>query len=291
MKITNLKKLTAAVALIAALGMFTACSSEKPDDTKSTENPAIVTTAPETTDPVETTAPEATEPVETTAPEATEPVETSAPEATDPVETSAPEATDPVETTVPEETVPETTGGDTNTELTGNWLDMQFVLDGVTYQIPCAYKDLAANGWTFDIAELGYENGYYLNPGDKVYGTIDLKNETYSDKISVMIGLKNNSDELLDIYDCDIWTITVQTDYAFKLIDPHPEMMIGNGLKFGDSDEQIISLCGPCDEDDIFVSEDYGYRTYEYFVDFTYMLKITVYDEYGITCFQLQDYS
>jgi hypothetical protein len=194
----------------------------------------------------------------------------------------------PVETTAPE-TVPEETAGE-DVQLTGDWLDLQFVLDGVMFKLGDPYKKLEAAGWSFDIAELGYPNGYVLNPGDKVFGTIQLRNDAYDKKISVYIGLRNNSDQVKDIYDCDLWTFSLETTYGFKLVEPHPTMMIGNGIQLGDTHQQVLEACGPCEEKNMFVSEEYGYITYEYRVDFTYYLKITVYDEYGVTKIQLQDY-
>ena len=227
-----------------------------------------------------------------------EPAQTTAPETTITIpETTAPEVTVP-EVTVPEVTVPEVTEPDPTTPsqtpdedfvLSGDWMDLQFILDGVGYQLNDPYKKLEVNGWYFDLADYGYENGYVLNPGDKTFGTIRLKNDAYEKKIEVYIGFKNNSDTVKDILECDFWTISVQIEYGFKLVENHPEMTIGNGLKFGDTAQQVIDACGPCE--DIYVSEEYGYQVYTYRVDFNYYLKINVYDEYGITKIQLQDYS
>ena len=222
---------------------------------------------------------------ETTTPETTAP-ETTAPQVTVP-EVTVPEETVPGET-VPEEIVPPETPEEDFT-LSGDWLDLQFILDDVGYQLNDPYKKLEANGWYFDMVDYGHPNGYVLNPGDKTYGTIYLKNDAYDKKINVIVGLKNNSDTVKDIYECDIWNISVQIEYGSKLVEPHPEMTIGNGLKFGDTAQQVIDSCGPCE--DIFVSDSLGYRTFTYRVDFDYYLKITVYDEFGITKIQLEDYS
>lgn len=258
------------IALILALVLCASCMSGcfkvqiVPTDTE----PTTQATEPTT---------EATEPTA----EATEPTT----EATEPTTEPTTEATEP-DTTAPSD------APDEEFVLSGDWLDLQFILDGVGYQLNDPYKKLEANGWYVNMADYGYENGYVLNPGDKTYGMIDLKNEAYEkdgyDKIQVQIGFRNNSDSVKDISECDFWDIRVQIDYAFKLVEPHPEMTIGNGLKFGDTAQQVLDACGPCE--DVFVSEEYGYQVYTYRVDFNYYLKLTVYDEFGITGIQLQDY-
>lgn len=276
------KKLALTVSLITLCASLAACNSTRTINTDAGKaNIADPTQSEETTIVEVTTVPEEISiPEETTIPEeATIPEETTPPE--DPTITEEP--TPPDLTVPPEETIPD--GADED------WLNMKFTLDGVTYQLPCAYKELEANGWTFDVADYGYENGYVLNPGDKLYSTIYLKNSAYSDKIAVSVGFVNKADTVQDIYECDIWSIRVQTDYAFKLVDPRPEMSIGNGLKFGDSKDLVFSKCGECPEDDTFINDEYGYSVYEYSQDFTFYLKINVYDEYGITSFELQDYS
>lgn len=269
MKIKLMKKIAATATLAAICISLVACSEgAAPTDSAEKTAPQTTITAPETTAP-EVTIPDGTEP-EVTVPEVTEP------------EVTEPEVTEP-DATTPSDTP------DEDFVLSGDWLDLQFVLDGVGYQLNDPYKKLEANGWSFDMADYGYPNGYVLNPGDKTYGTIYLKNDAYDEKINVIVGLKNNSDTVKDIYECDIWNINIQIEYASKLVEPHPEMTIGNGLKFGDTAQQVIDACGPCE--DIFVSDSLGYRTFTYRVDFDYYLKITVYDEFGITKIQLEDYS
>lgn len=252
------------IALVLCAGCLSGCFKAQivPNDTE----PTTQTTEPTT---------EATEPTTQT----TEPTT----EATEPTTEATEPATEPDGADVTDE----------DFALSGDWLDLQFVLDGVGYQLNDPYQKLKDNGWYFDMADYGYENGYVLNPGEKVYSTIDLENDSYKQdkykKPSVKVGIRNNSDTIKDIYECDVWSISVNIDYGFKVVNPHPEMAIGNGLKFGDTAQQVLDACGPCE--DVFVSNDNNYQVYEYFVNFDYKLKITVYDEFGITGFELSDYS
>ncbi len=163
---------------------------------------------------------------------------------------------------------------------------MTFVLDGKTYQLPFAYEELEAEGWTFDLADYGYEGGYEMKPGDKVYATIDLKNPAYGDKLDIRVGFKNYSNETLDIKECDIWSLEFDTCYASKQLESYPDMSIGNGLAIGSSKDDVETACGPCDE---IYSSNLGYDKYSYVAD-DYNLDITIYEDMGITAFKLSTY-
>jgi hypothetical protein len=171
------------------------------------------------------------------------------------------------------------------------WSHMRFTLDGVTYQMPFSYRDLQANGWTFDIRDYGYDSDYALKPGEMVYFSIYLKNEAYSDMIEVCISLKNNSHQTLSIYDCDVWRFSVSIDYIDAPVTPYPEMILCNGLSFGDTAADLIAACGPCDEDMMIYSSSGKYITYDYMVDYAFGLAVRVYDAYGITMFELTNYT
>lgn len=170
--------------------------------------------------------------------------------------------------------------------MDGQWTDMKFELAGKTYQLPLAYAELEAEGWTFDLADYGYEGGYEMEPGDKVYATIDLTNPAYDEDLSLRVGFKNYSDGVLDIKECDIWSFEMDTCYGHKQLPSYPSMTIGNGLTIGCSKSDVETLCGPCEE--IYESES-GYVKYTYSAD-DYTLKITVYEEMGVTCLGLSTY-
>lgn len=65
--------------------------------------------------------------------------------------------------------------------MDGTWEDMSFFFDGHEYSLPFAYSEIEANGWTFDLADYGYEDGYVMNAGDQTYEMIELENENYPD--------------------------------------------------------------------------------------------------------------
>ena len=58
------------------------------------------------------------------------------------------------EAETPEDGKPE--GGETSLadgELSDDWTDMQFMLDGKLYELPTAYHELEADGWNFDLRD------------------------------------------------------------------------------------------------------------------------------------------
>ena len=79
------------------------------------------------------------------------------------------------------------------------WQDMIFSMDGEVYQLPFAYSGIK-DTWTFNLSDYGYDKGYVLNPGDKVVGTIQLKNNQYS-KVRCIVGFMNTGEEVKDILD------------------------------------------------------------------------------------------
>ena len=170
--------------------------------------------------------------------------------------------------------------------ITGPWTNMEFLLDGNYLQLPTSYQNLVDLGWTFDLADYGYENGYIMNQDDKTYATIELENPLYSDDLKVYVGFVNNGYSACDITQCDIWAIEIDTCYGFEQVDSFPSMEIANGIHFGSTEEDVIAAFGPCDD----VYECEYYKTYEYCVDYTYYLNFTIYEEYGVTAIELEEY-
>lgn len=181
----------------------------------------------------------------------------------------------------------DTTNVSLGSTLSGEWTDMQFILDGKNYQLPFAYAELEAEGWTFDLADYGYADGYVLNPGDKVYATINLTNPAYDKYLRLYVGFKNFTDKAKDIKECDVWSLELDTCHGFDQFETYPDMTIGNGLTIGSSRSEVEALCGPCE--DIYENTERGYAVYSYDID-SFYLDITVYDTIGITSFDLSTY-
>lgn len=172
---------------------------------------------------------------------------------------------------------------ETKTPVAGSteWTSMTFVLDGKTYAIPFSYEDIKSD-WSFDLADYGYEDGYILNSKEYVYCTIDLENDAYD--CSFYIGLENNDKTAKDITECDIWAVSIDMKWA----DTYPTLELPGGLTWGSSLEEVEALYGIPEY--TYRSEDLGYWSYEYDVDSTYKLSLTIFDENGITEFSYKLY-
>lgn len=189
------------------------------------------------------------------------------------------------ETEKPEEE--ETAGFDG--ELSDDWTDLQFIFDGKAYELPAAYSELEENGWSFDLADYGYTDGYIMNPGDKTYGTIELSNPDYDEDLTVWVGFINTDDKAQDILDCDIWSFQLDTCHGFEQVGKYPDMELAKGIGIGSSREEVEAAFGVCD--DIYESDpEYGYVTYNYSVDYTYYLKLTIYEDKGVTAIEISSY-
>ncbi len=255
MKNNTLKKLAAAFTLAAICATFTACNAQPA--------PTAPTTVPATTVPA-TTVPETTVP-ETTVPETTVP-----------------------ETTVPETTVPEPA-------LSGSWSDMQFTLDGVLFQLPTPVKELEAAGWTVDLKG---DEDLEMESNTKLVHPFRVTHPDYPgnflNAVTVYAYFWNDTEETLTLKDCDIYLIEVDALYPMEKGNSYPALVLGNGLKLGDSLETVEALCG---EPYHAYESDLGYTTLTYCVDDeenffrSYFLEVTVYEEYGVTKIELKIYN
>lgn len=174
-------------------------------------------------------------------------------------------------------------------EITGeDWTSMKMVFEGKEFKLPMPYSELEAMGWTFDLADYGYENGYAMNPGDKVTGTIKLENSNYDEKFNLRltVGFLNTSDEVLDIKECDIWSFELETCAGSKQAESYPSMKLANGIEIGSTKADVEAVCGACD--DIYVASS-GYEVYTYRVD-DYKLRMVIYEDMGVTNIGLETY-
>ena len=74
----------------------------------------------------------------------------------------------------------------------------EFTLNNKNYKLLFDYTTLKDDGWSFNLADYGYSNGYIMNKGDKVTGTIHVKNPNFDSDVT--IGIMNNSDIPKDMY-------------------------------------------------------------------------------------------
>ena len=142
-----------------------------------------------------------------------------------------------------------------------------------------------AEDWSFDLADYGYDKGYVLNPGDKVVGTIELKNPKY-DKIRCMAGFMNTGEGIRQIKETDIWSLTIDASST----DVRPDLMLPGGITWGSTADEVLSVCGQPEEEP-YVAEDLGYTVYNWFPDFQYKMKLTVYDDGGLKALTLENYA
>lgn len=156
-------------------------------------------------------------------------------------------------------------------ELSDNWSDMQFQLNGQVFTIPCDYSAIQALGYSFDLSEYGYENGYILNPGDSTYSTITLKN---AEGAELSVGFKNTGDTAKDITECQLWAIGTDIAYA----DAAPDLVFPGGITWGSTLEEVEAVYGTLNEEDIYTS-DLGYKAYYYIdeVDSNKQMDVNIY--------------
>lgn len=167
----------------------------------------------------------------------------------------------------------------------GTWQDMTFQFDGNEYTLPFAYSEIAASGWTFDMADYGYENGYVLNPGQTESMSIELENPSY-DYVWVTVGFVNESDSVKDITECSINSFSYS--YYGEGDDAYPDMAISGGVSLGMSKDEVLSIMG--DADDVYDSD--GYSSYYYETeDYSKYLNFDIDDTLGVNYISLTYYT
>lgn len=170
--------------------------------------------------------------------------------------------------------------------VSGDWKSGEFTFDGKSYKINDDYTKFKANGWYIDLSKAGYEDGYILNKNQKVYSTIDFLNDNYKDA-DVRVGFINLGDKAVDITETQVWAITVDNKYSDTPID----FTLPGGIKNGSTLAEIEAAYGkPTEEGDIYRSEDLGYTTYTYDNDLEPELRLTIWDDVGLTKFEYKIY-
>lgn len=133
-------------------------------------------------------------------------------------------------------------------EISDDIMDFEFSFDGFKVGMDVNRDYLADNGWTFDLADYGYEDGYALEPGQYLLGGgFELKNDTYtSSYLSVGLAYKNTTDQTLDVTECEFQSFSVEVADIFNYEDGKdlPEMHLPKGLTWGATTDEIVEAYG-----------------------------------------------
>lgn len=175
--------------------------------------------------------------------------------------------------------------------MSDDWSKLDIKIDGVVYHFPYDYDLLLANGWYIDLKENDWEDGYVLNKGDSVSGTVDMYNKKYGqgwDYFSAWVGFKNYDSKVKDITECDLWSIELDIMDGSKTYEKYPEIELAKGITWGATAEQIKTAYG--EWEDSYESEEFGYMTVDYNVDYDIYMSLTIDDKLGLTAVELQSY-
>ena len=193
------------------------------------------------------------------------------------------EATEEATATEAATTAPVDTG-----DLSSDLASQQISIDGTIYTLPFDYS-LISSDYTFDLADYGKEDGYVLNPGDKVLCTVYLENDNFDDSFEFCTGFKNYGDGVLDIKETSIWAL--DTDIRWCDTDNYPTIILPGGITWGSTIDDVKAAYGE-PEDDPYRSDSLAYWEYEYELnDGDYQVRLTIYDEFGLTGIYISDYS
>lgn len=119
----------------------------------------------------------------------------------------------------------------------------------------------------------------------KVIGTIDLENPNFDSEVN--IGFINDTNSTKDITECSVWSIDV--DNAFVDDDETPATFtLAKGIHNGSSLQDVINAYG--EPKDSYRADSLGYWTYTYQDEYSKYLRLTIYDDKGVTAFSYDMY-
>ena len=155
---------------------------------------------------------------------------------------------------------------------TADWKTFAFTLDGKDMSLPVAYSDLQAAGWSVDLSEYGYEDGYIMNANDAV--SVSLTNDKYD--LTAVAGFANLTDSAQDITKCDVISLTLDAEFS----DSNPDIKLPGDLTWGSSLDDVLAAYGKPYE--TYYSDTLQYYELTYKTDDYQYLQLVVYDDGGI---------
>lgn len=174
-----------------------------------------------------------------------------------------------------------------NSEISSEWRSTEFILDGVKYTLYDDYSKFVSNGWTIDLVEMGYPDGYILNKHDKLSTIIDFNNPKY-EGADVNVGFVNLGEGPKDVTECQIWSIDIDNYWS----DTEVKFTLPGGITNGSTRAEVEAAYGV--SEDIYES-DLGYVVLDYetayeeddFITFS----VTVDNEKGVVGFDMSNYT
>ncbi len=194
--------------------------------------------------------------------------------------------------------LPSTPVGGVTSNSSTDWRDLKIVFEGVEYTLPFDYSLIKANGWSFDIADYGYPDGYIMNSMNKVSSTIDLTKAEYTyedswDNIEVGVGFQNLGTKAVDIYETSIWAFELDVaNSKGEFDDKYPSLLLAKDITWGSKYHNIIAAYGEPNE--TYEAEELGYTVLTYDTwdeddrEVVCKMRLYVYKDTGLTHVDIQ---
>lgn len=165
-------------------------------------------------------------------------------------------------------------------ELSDEWDSFEFTLNGKLFSLMFDYKDLEAEGWSFDPADYGYDEDYTLEKYDWEID-IDLENDDYDTVVN--IGLQNIKSSECALKDAQVWDVIFDATEATGEL---PDVVLPGGITWGSTVEEIEAAYGkPTTKDEYSDGFVYQYKDEEGDV-----LYLEIYNDYGLLTFDYTIY-
>ena len=143
-------------------------------------------------------------------------------------------------------------------EISDDWEDMQFTMDGEFYALPMTFSVLEDEGW--EINTDVYDDGDEVEPGDTK--VVCIYNDDYDEDLSTFVSVTNYGKSTKSLSDCVIRNFSVDAAFADELLKDIPEIVVAQGITWGSTADEVVEAFG--EPESIYEAESLGYVTYTY---------------------------
>lgn len=170
--------------------------------------------------------------------------------------------------------------------LSDECLSEEFAMDGQVYHLPFAYSDIS-NQYSYDLRDNMFVETDVLNPEEQISCVVKMEKPNMDNGIYFTAGFENPTKVEQNIKDSKVYAIDVDVTWAKS--ENYPEIVLPKGITWGCTLDDVVTAYG--EPSHSYRSDINGYWEYTYEDgDFDYSMRLTVYDDRGITGIALHSY-
>ena len=182
------------------------------------------------------------------------------------------------------------------TELSTNWEDMMFDINGELYHLSTSYKALEKNGWVVDYENCKYEKDYIMEPGEYTLQSHDIFHDQYQEnegreRFYITMSFYNNTNQKTTWSEasvsCFSASISENTDVVYEI--NYPSITLANEIAWGATLDEIKAAFGEPQSQKESQYQPTEYTLFYYNNEETKEMTLVVHEKYGLIQIKLQE--